>query len=78
MVSVARADKARSLVSLARGPAEAEKPQQQTKQTKHKEARQTRADTTKSVTCLNPVAAVGGREAVELSSRISRPSNLSR
>ena len=33
MVSVARAGEARSLVSLARGPAEAEKPQQQTKQT---------------------------------------------
>ena len=33
MVSVARADKARSLVSLARGPAEAEKQLQQTKQT---------------------------------------------
>ena len=39
MVSVAHADKARSLVSLARGPAEAEKPQQQTKPTTKKPCR---------------------------------------
>ena len=62
MVSVARADKARGLISLARGPAEAEKPQQQTKQTT-KEARQTHANTTGSGCFLDSAGCWDGHQA---------------
>ena len=58
MVSVARTGKARSLVSLARGPAEAEKPQHSKHKqiTKKKTAKHTPHNFERG-SCLNPVAA---------------------